>query len=116
MRSPYEPSESGRSSVSGVFKRKAEALTRLHICAGWSEALLVAHITLLEILLPPLCLYMLQFTSNYNIDLGKGHLKPLLCMSSHGVHMCKMFSDLDQWHKIFFVDNNYVHVTFDLIL
>ena len=34
MRSPYEPSESGRSSVSGVFKRKAEALTRLHICAG----------------------------------------------------------------------------------
>ena len=26
------------------------ALIRLHICAGWSEPLLVAHTTLLEIL------------------------------------------------------------------
>ena len=95
----------------GVFKPKTEALIRLHICAGWSEPLLVAHITLLEISLPPLCLYMLQFTSNYNIDLGEGHLKP-----SHGVHMCKIVSDFDQWHNIFFVYNNYVHMTFDLTL
>ena len=32
-----------------IFKRLAKALIRLRVCAGWSEALLVAHITLLEI-------------------------------------------------------------------
>ena len=31
------------------FKRLAKALIRLRVCAGWSEALLVAHTTLLEI-------------------------------------------------------------------
>ena len=30
--------------------RLAKALIRLRVCAGWSEALLVAHTTLLEIL------------------------------------------------------------------
>ena len=29
-----------------IFKRLAKALIRLHICAGWSEPLLVAHATL----------------------------------------------------------------------
>ena len=33
-----------------VLKRLAKALIRLRVCAGWSEALLVAHPTLLEIL------------------------------------------------------------------
>ena len=32
------------------FKRLAKALIRLRVCAGCSESLLVAHITLLEIL------------------------------------------------------------------
>ena len=32
-----------------LFKRLAKALIRLCICAGWSEALLVAHTTLMEI-------------------------------------------------------------------
>ena len=31
------------------FKRLAKALTRLRVCAGWSEPLLVAHTILLEI-------------------------------------------------------------------
>ena len=34
----------------GIFKRIAKALIRLRVCAGWSEPLLVAHTTLLEIL------------------------------------------------------------------
>ena len=32
-----------------IFKRLANALMRLCVCAGWSEPLLVAHTTLLEI-------------------------------------------------------------------
>ena len=32
-----------------IFMRLAKALIRLRVCAGWSEALLVAHTTLLEI-------------------------------------------------------------------
>ena len=32
-----------------LFKRLAKALIRLRVCAGWSEPLLVAHNTLLEI-------------------------------------------------------------------
>ena len=32
-----------------MFMRLAKALIRLRVCAGWSEALLVAHTTLLEI-------------------------------------------------------------------
>ena len=32
-----------------IFKRLAKALIRLRVCAGCSEALLVAHTTLLEI-------------------------------------------------------------------
>ena len=32
-----------------ILKRLAKALIRLCVCAGWSEALLVAHTTLLEI-------------------------------------------------------------------
>ena len=33
-----------------ILKRQAKALIRLRVCAGWSEALLVAHTKLLEIL------------------------------------------------------------------
>ena len=32
-----------------IFKRLTKALIRLHLLAGWSEPLLVAHTTLLEI-------------------------------------------------------------------
>ena len=32
-----------------IFKRQAKALISLRVCAGWSEPLLVAHTTLLEI-------------------------------------------------------------------
>ena len=32
-----------------IFKRLAKALIRLRVCAGWSEPLLVAYTTLLEI-------------------------------------------------------------------
>ena len=45
---------SKRCSVISLFSHRiakwlAMALIRLHICAGWSEPLLVAHTTLLEI-------------------------------------------------------------------
>ena len=33
-----------------IFKRLANALIRLHVCAGWSEPLLVTQTTLMEIL------------------------------------------------------------------
>ena len=33
----------------GIFKRLAEAVSGLRVCAGWSGALRVAHTTLLEI-------------------------------------------------------------------
>ena len=36
-------------SVSSLFMRLAKALLRLRTCAGWSDALLVAHTTFLEI-------------------------------------------------------------------
>ena len=37
-------------NIHRIFKRLAKALIRLHVCAGWSEPLLVAHTTwLLEI-------------------------------------------------------------------
>ena len=36
-------------AVSSILKRLAKALIRLRVCAGWSEALLVAHTILLEI-------------------------------------------------------------------
>ena len=32
-----------------IIKRQAKALISLRVCAGWSEHLLVAHTTLLEI-------------------------------------------------------------------
>ena len=32
-----------------IFKRIAKALIRLRVCVGWSESLMVAHTTLLEI-------------------------------------------------------------------
>ena len=32
-----------------IFKRLANALTSLRVCAGWSEPLLAAHYTMLEI-------------------------------------------------------------------
>ena len=32
-----------------LFKRPAKAPIRLRVCAGWSEVLLVAYITLLEV-------------------------------------------------------------------
>ena len=32
-----------------IFQRLAKALIRLHVCAGWSEPLLIVHTTLLEI-------------------------------------------------------------------
>ena len=40
------------NDVHRIFKRLAKALIRLHICAGWSEPLLVAHTILLEISCP----------------------------------------------------------------
>ena len=36
-------------NIHRIFKRLTKALIRLRVCAGWSEALLVAHTTLLEI-------------------------------------------------------------------
>ena len=36
-------------NIHRIFKRLAKALIRLRVCAGWSEPLLVAHTTLLEI-------------------------------------------------------------------
>ena len=36
-------------SIHRIFKRAAKALIRLRLCTGWSEPLMVAHTTLLEI-------------------------------------------------------------------
>ena len=41
--------ETPNANRSIVFKRLAEALIRLRICAGWSKPLVLAHTTLLEI-------------------------------------------------------------------
>ena len=50
---PFKRRDSKCCSVSSltlrIFKRLAKALIRLRICAGWSEALLVAHTTMMEI-------------------------------------------------------------------
>ena len=42
-------SVSSLTLIEYLFKRQAKALIRLRICADWSEPLLVAHTTLLEI-------------------------------------------------------------------
>ena len=48
---PVQPPVKLRNSkLHRIFIRPAKALIRLRVCAGWSEALLVAHTTLLEIL------------------------------------------------------------------
>ena len=47
-----------------IVKRLAKALNRLHVCTGWSELLLVAHTTLLEISCRGSIIY---FTVNYLI-------------------------------------------------
>ena len=46
-----------------ILKRLAKALIRLRVCAGWSEALLVAHTKLLEI----------SCTSSYMIYMNSSH-------------------------------------------
>ena len=51
---PFKLRNSKCCSVSSInshriFKSLAKALVRLCVCAGWSEPLLVAHTTLLEI-------------------------------------------------------------------
>ena len=54
LQPPFKLRNSKCCSVSGlthrIVKRLAMALIRLRVCAGWSEALLVEHTTLLEIL------------------------------------------------------------------
>ena len=54
LQPPFKLRNSKWCSVSSynnhrILKRLAKALIRLRICSGWSEALLVAHTTLLEI-------------------------------------------------------------------
>ena len=53
MQPPFKLRDSKSFSVSSlshrIFKLLAKALIRLRVCAGWSEPLLVAHTTLLEI-------------------------------------------------------------------
>ena len=49
---PFKLRNSKYGSVSSshrIFKRLAKALIRLRVCAGWSEHLLIAHTTFLEI-------------------------------------------------------------------
>ena len=47
LQPPLKLRHSKWCSVSRILKRPAKALIRLLVCAGWSEALLVAHTTLL---------------------------------------------------------------------
>ena len=72
-----------------ILQRLARALIRLRVYAGWSEALLVAHTTLLEI----------SCTGSYNTASGLGlHCLPV-CMSQKNdarhvwVYLRAMFSD-----------------------
>ena len=63
-----------------IFKRLAVALIRLRICAGWSEPMLVAHTTLLEISLRNM--YVTGFIQSYFLW-ARGHsrqikIKPVL--------------------------------------
>ena len=48
VRPPFKL-ETSNANWSIGFKRLAKALLRLHICAGWSKPLVLAHTTLLEI-------------------------------------------------------------------
>ena len=36
-------------TIHRIMRRQAKALIRLRVCAGWSEPLLIAHATLMEI-------------------------------------------------------------------
>ena len=46
---PFKLRTSKRCSASSLTQRRVKALIRLRVCAGWSEPLLVSHITLLKI-------------------------------------------------------------------
>ena len=53
-----------------IFKRIAKALIRLRVCAGWSEPLLVAHTTLLEI-----------SCHGSNVNKNSHHIRPFRLLS-----------------------------------
>ena len=64
VQSPFKLRNSKWCLVSSLtFKPPAKALIRLCVCAGWSEALLVAHTTLLEIS----CRDSFMFLSEYDV-------------------------------------------------
>ena len=56
----------------GVFKRLANALIRLRVCAGWSEPLLVAHTSLLEISCPGSNMFAIVYVMLCMYTAGEG--------------------------------------------
>ena len=56
----------------GVFKRLAKALIRLRVCAGWSEPLLVAHTSFLEISCPGSNMFAIVFVMICMYTVGEG--------------------------------------------
>ena len=66
-----------------IFKRLAKALISLRLCAGWSEALLVAHTTLLEISCHGLYIRQLSTDSVINNTVSR-LVQPLLFAKKSG--------------------------------
>ena len=58
-------------------------------------------------------MYMLNFTSCFDLDLGARRLKLLLCKSSNSYligHACKIFSESYWWFRRYEADKNSVHL------
>ena len=78
---PHFEKISLRTPVYRIFKRLTKSLIRLRICTGWSEALLVAHTTLLEIPCHGSCevwsksvnFFLKILSGNQILELIKGH-------------------------------------------
>ena len=54
------------------FKQLAKALIRLRVCAGWSEPLLVAHNSLLEISCPGSNMFAIVYVMLCMYTIGEG--------------------------------------------
>ena len=94
-----------------MLKRLAKALIRQRVCAGWSEALLVAHTTLLEIS----CTCELTFCSFHRIEqniclvgtsINKGCAVYYYSVVTHGLRIirylwtkCREKSVLRRFHR-----------------
>ena len=86
-----------------IFKWLAKARIRLRVCAGWSESLLVAHTTLLEI--SSLCVKYLEWTvtfifgSAYAVETQKNHFNELKRIRSLNTLLKNYHFDFCKWNE-----------------